>query len=215
MRRFANDPARTLVSFLGERRRQGMPLPLLWLGAGSSISAGCLTERSLLESMSERLGYEVTSYEQIERWLIAEHYTLLVSPHLRGRPSFGYRLLAWLIALGYFPIILTTNWDFLLQDEMCSLMSSEHIVVCTRPEENDQSIARKLNQLGANTALILRLHGDLRNPIHQPGERLDIAIELRDQLRQLIAARGLIFLGTRCPNRGSSLCLTSARTSGA
>ena len=52
-----------------------------------------------------------------------------------------------------------------------------------------------MNQLGANTALILRLHRDLIYPIHQPGERLDIAIELRDQLRQLIAARGLIFLG--------------------
>ena len=139
------------------------------LGAGSSIAAGVPSWRGVCEILVAKLHLRgepdddpiglvqayfatasVTSYERF--WAIY--------PELAGfSPSAGHAHLAHLVKQGYIGLILTTNWDPLIEIALSRVLRPDQYRVMVRGEIPDGNIARSLRTSTLPT--VLKLHGDL------------------------------------------------------
>lgn len=196
MRRLTSKSAKELARHLADCHRTGHSSPVLWLGAGCSLSAACYTEEGLLTRVSETLGVEVANQADLRRRFSEPHYKLLLDHALRIESSrLGYSLLAQLVARGYFRVIVTSNFDFQFEDQLRVLLPSPHVVVCTRDDQTDEDIARQLANLRPNEVFLLRLHVGLGNEQKSSGKLLEFQEALRDELRRLVRQQGLVFVG--------------------
>lgn len=122
-------PARTLsdlIDYLKELQLLGRPRPVLLLGAGASKGAGL----AAMEELFVRLGLDPKDpdvrdkfCDQISRKTALARYELL-EDHLQsvdpGEVTPGYRALADLCASRVFDLVLTANFDPLLDDALAS-----------------------------------------------------------------------------------------------
>ena len=107
-----------LMKDLSDRVRLGEPPPVVLLGAGASAEAGLATMKSLyaflhLTSFDEFVAY-IESRTDNERYRLLAEYLQAPQP-LEVTP--GYRALAILCEKTYFDVVLTTNFDPLLDDD--------------------------------------------------------------------------------------------------
>ena len=108
-----------LTRDLAERRRLGEPAPVVLLGAGASAEAGIGTMGALFAFMHVRDREEFAA--RIAEITDNERYRLLAEFLQTQDPlevTAGYRALAALCEAAYFDIVLTTNFDPLLDDAL-------------------------------------------------------------------------------------------------
>ncbi len=143
----------------------------LVLGAGCSISSGVPLWEDFANSVLVELGdddsedVDVSAVERLEQYLI-EHRTsrslvvgLIDKALAQAQASRGYRYLAWLVSEGYFSTIVTTNWDWLIEDALHRVMKSHQVLVLTRDSAPDDYLIRQIKTAGSRV-VVLKLHGD-------------------------------------------------------
>ena len=77
-------------------------------------------------------------------------------------PSSGYKTLAKLIDEGYFRLILTTNFDFMLEKALkeTKLILNKDYFVCVIGEGKERILTKKLEN--ESMIRIVKLHGDYK-----------------------------------------------------
>lgn len=109
-------------------------------------------------------------------------------------PSFGYVALAALVAeagrsSGLFNVVLTTNFDDLVQDALFLFTRTRALVV------GHEAMAHFIRPTRTRP-LVVKLHGDQRlSPRNSEQETRQLEAEIENQVRTLLHDRGLIFLG--------------------
>lgn len=195
MRTFQSSPSKALLSYLLSCKAHNKPTPILFLGAGTSLTSGCPSANGLLKHISNRLGKNFSNLNEISNTLSDRQLMLEISTDVSGRnPGIGYKFLAALISRGYFNLVLTTNWDFLLEQELRTYLSPEKINLFVRPTITDKTLSDLIRR--QDKPALIRLHGDLASKaIVASKELLTFEDSLEKELRQLISERGVIFTG--------------------
>ncbi|MBU7017446.1 MAG: hypothetical protein HXS44_08050 [Theionarchaea archaeon] len=123
---------------------------LLYLGCGASISSGGLTTEKIVENICKKyMDHSIPSEDSLKflkRIGENERFDLL-SEHLKKmNPSSGYRVLAKLIEKGFFKVVLTTNFGFMLEEALNStkLVIEKDYFVCVVGVEKEDVLIRKL-----------------------------------------------------------------------
>lgn len=161
---------------------KGRPRFAFFLGAGASRQSGIITAREMIVDFKKRLideycPNELDTDEKKDKWLCEqdwypkdrkdEYCKLFEKLHpkeyarryyiediIDGRePSFGYAVLANLIASNYINTIITTNFDDLLYSA-CSIYTG------IRPVVFAYGLLASEMRIGAKQPKILKLHGD-------------------------------------------------------
>lgn len=153
---------RDLTRDLADRRRLSEPPPVVLLGAGASAGAGVSTMQSLYRFLG------VPGFEQfvafIETRTDNERYRLLTEFLQTQDPlevTPGYRALADLCESAYFDVVLTTNFDPLLDDALVTagMRRRDYLLLINGVIRPDR--LRWLLTSRSPRVKVLKLHGDL------------------------------------------------------
>jgi hypothetical protein len=162
---------RQLANLMRERKTAGEPPYVLVLGAGATLSSGC---RAMRDVVQEVVGhYDLKAfYDILDNLSETERYARLQQSFQEPYPSPGYRHLAELAKIGYFDVILSTNFDFLLENAFTEVgLKAEDVEVLVNGRESEDYILKALERRTPRIKL-LKLHGDLkaRNMAFTPKE---------------------------------------------
>jgi NAD-dependent SIR2 family protein deacetylase len=110
------------------KRTRATELPVLFIGAGASIASGTKNMEDLITAVLQdyniqlgEVNYQekLTSFYNLMKGLDdAARWAVLKDHFDKLQPSEGYLFLAKLIKAGYFNIILSTNFDNLLEESL-------------------------------------------------------------------------------------------------
>ena len=158
-----------LARFLTDRAEGSGAKATLLIGAGASVASGVPTWEALCARIAERFRLPVnngSSIEAVKHFLENEDLSSrrrvsAIGKHLSfNSPSIGYGHLANLLAMNIFDLVLTTNWDSLLEAALQNLVYPGRVKTFVRGETPDNIIAGYIaddNEL----IKIVKLHGDL------------------------------------------------------
>lgn len=170
--------------------------PIFLFGAGASITSGYPTSAQFLEKLRKVSGAKIGEWgELLKKVQDKTIHDAFFQEFVPQKPSRGYLYLTQLIRYGYFPIVLTTNWDLVLETELRKWISPEKLIVHVRPTHSDESIARSLSDC-ENKVHLIRLHGDtLTQLIYANSQLMEFHTCLETVLRDEIMRRGIIVAG--------------------
>jgi hypothetical protein len=140
------------------------------LGAGASISSGVPPTQAIVQDLVARHGHDLTSgnlnerFDRIWKRSTREQRRLLLQPFLAGQgkqPAAGYLALARLIRDGCFDLVVTFNYDDLLEQALRQIGFHDYKLVI-RGETDLAEVARLVEEPVAPVT-ILKLHGSLRS----------------------------------------------------
>ena len=187
-----------LVTNLRRRRALGHRPPVVLLGAGASLQAGVGTMQQLYDFA------KVADFDAFCRYiepLTTEERYLYLSDFLQTQKPAevtpGYRALAALSAENYFDLILSTNFDPLLDDALAAarLWRKDYLLLAGgifRPER----IGILLKEPSPRVKVV-KLHGDLfhRYMAWTPKEMDEYVSEIRPQLAPALNGRDVLVVG--------------------
>jgi len=160
-----------LARLMRDRKAAGQPPYVLVLGAGATLSSGCRAMSAVVQAVVGH--YDLKQFFEIMDTLSeTERYARLQAFFQEPYPSPGYRRLAELTKAGYFDVILSTNFDFLLENAFTEVgLKAEDIEVLVNGRESEDYILKALERRRPRIKL-LKLHGDLkaRNMAFTPKE---------------------------------------------
>lgn len=137
-----------------------------------------------------------------------ERYDILSKYFEDMSPSPGYEALARLIKEGYFRLILTTNFDFMLEEALTriGLVPNRDYFVCIVGKEREDSLVKNLED--ESMIRIVKLHGDYKTKILPFTEEETFAFgdELKKCLNR-VTKEGVIFVGYSGMDRDVVMCL--------
>jgi NAD-dependent SIR2 family protein deacetylase len=172
--------------------------PVLLLGAGASVHSGIWSMKSIMKYFKCN-GYE-EFYELIDGLSVSERYRYLAEFLATNEPTKitpGYEALAALCADKYFDIILTTNFDPLLEDALASsrLRRKDYILIVNGVIRHDWF--EVLLKARSPELKIIKLHGDLFHRVMAwtPKEMNDLIIDIEPQLTALLHERDIVIVG--------------------
>ncbi|HEX6371318.1 MAG TPA: SIR2 family protein [Longimicrobium sp.] len=187
-----------LVHYLKQRRLLGYRPPVLLVGAGASFEAGIGTMKQLFEFTGVKDFGEFVEY--IRRRSADERYIHLsgfLQTQAPAEVTPGYRALAALLADNYFDLVLSTNFDPLLEDALADarLWRKDYMLLVNgivRPERLDLILKEPSPRVK-----IIKLHGDLfhRYMAWTPQEMELFIDEIRPQLKKALYGRDIIIVG--------------------
>ena len=155
----------TTISALAQRMRakrefQGGHPYVLVLGAGASVASGTHLNRAVVERVVGR--YDLRAFDDhLQSCSDDERFAILREMVEGMSPSKGYRYLAELIQAGYFDVILSTNFDPLLEDAIAALpMRRRDYVLLVHGVMEPQFVVGHLDNAYPRVK-VLKLHGDL------------------------------------------------------
>ena len=130
------------------------------MGAGSSLSSGTSLNRVVVERVVGK--YDLKAFDQYLSQCSNDERFAILRDLIEGTvPSKGYQCLAELIRAGFFSVILSTNFDPLLEDAITGLqMRRRDYVFLIHGIMKPEFIAKHLDQPIPRVKL-LKLHGDL------------------------------------------------------
>ncbi|MBU7028799.1 MAG: HEAT repeat domain-containing protein [Theionarchaea archaeon] len=187
---------------------------ILFLGAGASLSSGGKTTKEIVASIIEK--YKLNSHDPwnsfcnfLKRKGKKERFDIL-SPYFEGmNPSPGYKTLAEMIEEGYFKLILTTNFDYMLEEVLkeTNLVLNRDYFVCIVGEGKEDILTKKLED--GSMIRIVKLHGDYKSRIlpFTEEETFRFEKELEECLKKL-TKEGIIFVGYSGMDRDVLKCLS-------
>ncbi|MDR3292699.1 MAG: SIR2 family protein [Clostridiales bacterium] len=195
----------SLASNLFDRKQQNAKGYILLLGAGASLSSNCPTWAQLCAQYCNEhsLSVDDNSVDAVKKHVASRLINKIdmfasMAKHLKGKtPSIGYKHLANLVNQGYFPIILTTNFDCLLEMAISKIVELDDIKVMVRGEIPDDTIAETLGRDLPNKVNILKMHGNLTSGVFfiTDNEIGTITDSLKRLLQQK-AKQGCIIVGS-------------------
>ncbi|MEW5926623.1 MAG: SIR2 family protein [Gemmatimonadota bacterium] len=151
-----------LVRDLGDRRRLGEQPPVVLLGAGASAAAGLATMKALYEftgvaGFDEFVAFLETRSDN-ERYRLLSDFLQTQDP---DEVTPGYRALAALCGQAYFDVVLTTNFDPLLDDALATarLRRKDYLLLINGVLRPDR--LRWLLSSRSPRVKVVKLHGDL------------------------------------------------------
>lgn len=151
-----------LVRDLEGRRRLGEPPPVVLLGAGASAGAGLATMKALYDftgvpGFPEFVAYLETRSDN-ERYRLLSDFLQTQDPH---EVTPGYRALAALCEHAFFDVVLTTNFDPLLDDALATarLRRRDYLLLVNGVLRTDR--LRWLLASRSPRVKVVKLHGDL------------------------------------------------------
>jgi len=149
-----------LAKMMRAKRESGSHPYVLVLGAGASVSSGTSLNRAVVERVVGTCDLEAFD-EYLTRCSDDERFAILRDLVEGASPSKGYQCLAELIRAGYFNVILSTNFDPLLEDAITGLqMRRRDYVFLVHGVMEPDFIADHLDNPVPRVKL-LKLHGDL------------------------------------------------------
>ena len=187
-----------LTRDLAERRRLGEPAPVVLLGAGASAEAGIGTMGALFAFMHVRDREEFAA--RIAEITDNERYRLLAEFLQTQDPlevTAGYRALAALCEAAYFDIVLTTNFDPLLDDALVAsgMRRRDYLLLINGVLRADRLQAL----IGSRSprVKVLKLHGDLfhRFMAWTPEEMETYLDEITTRVAPSLAMRDFLVVG--------------------
>jgi hypothetical protein len=174
---------RRLANLMRERKETGEPPYALVLGAGATLSSGCRAMSAVVQAVVGH--YDLKRFFEIMDSLSeTERYTRLQAFFQEPYPSPGYRHLAELAKIGYFNVILSTNFDFLLENAFTEVgLRAEDVEVLVNGRESEDYILKALERRTPRIKL-LKLHGDLkaRNMAFTPKEIFEFGQKVENVL---------------------------------
>ena len=127
MRPFTSRPAQSLAGWL-ETQLEGphsKDPPVLLMGSGCSAAAGLPTTGKLLAALSERFKTSFRTLQDVADRIDDRNVSVWLHNHLtHASPSYAHHILAELIARQNFDVILTSNWDYLIEDSLSKVLLS-------------------------------------------------------------------------------------------
>jgi hypothetical protein len=153
-----------LIQDLGQRmkakRAAGADPYVLLLGAGASIASGTSLNRAVVERVVGR--YDVAAFDgYLRRCSADERFGVLRELVEGAAPTPGYHALAELVRAGYFHVVLSTNFDPLLEDAIAAQrMRRRDYVLLVHGVMPPDLISRHFARSEPRVKL-LKLHGDL------------------------------------------------------
>ena len=209
----------TLAKLMQARKQEGEEPFVLVLGAGASLSSGSPGMDEIIARIQEASGRDLSALSEEE--IKAEFYNVLGNLSddqryllLRGlfenaRPSMGYLRLAELARGGYFKYILTTNFDWLLEDafkEVGMTVNKDYAVFVVEKDEESQ-ILRQL-RFPRPPVKVLKLHGDLSARIFKftPEEIFEFPEKLEKKIADLLS-QALIIVGHSMRDADLNRCI--------
>jgi hypothetical protein len=183
---------------LADRRRLGDPPPIVLLGAGASAEAGLATMQALyrfleVADFDEFVGY-IQKRNENERYRLLAEFLQTQDPH---EVTPGYRALAALCEHAYFDVVLTTNFDPLLDDALATarLRRKDYLLLINGILRADR--LRLLLSSRSPRVKVVKLHGDLfhRFMAWTPAEMEDFLDELTPSLAPFLFNRDFLVVG--------------------
>ncbi len=187
-----------LVRDLADRRRLGEPPPVVLLGAGASAAAGLATMPALyaftgVAGFDEFAAYLATRSDN-ERYRLLSDFLQTQDPH---EVTPGYRALAALCGHAYFDVVLTTNFDPLLDDALATarLRRKDYLLLINGVLRPDRM--RWLLSSRSPRVKVVKLHGDLfhRFMAWTPAEMDTYLGEIGPALAPFLADRDFLVVG--------------------
>jgi hypothetical protein len=154
------DKLSDLAARMRAKRESGSHPYVLVLGAGASVSSGTSLNRAVVERVVGT--YDLKAFdEHLSQCSDDERFAVLRELVEGAAPSQGYRCLAELIRSGYFNVVLSTNFDPLLEDAITELrMRRRDYVFLVHGVMEPDLIADHMDK-PVPRVKILKLHGDL------------------------------------------------------
>jgi len=205
-----------LVTDLRQRRIAGESPPVLLLGAGASVDAGIgsMPEVYKLFGCKDFDGFTkvIANYTEDERYRNLYEFLQTRDP---AKISAGYQALAALCAATYFDLILTTNFDPLMDDALSAakLWRKDYLLVVNTVIRNDW-LARLLPERQPRVKVI-KLHGDLfhRAMAWTVPEMDTFLDDITPVLAHAIKGRDVLVVGQKLGDRRiRELVMANART---
>jgi hypothetical protein len=172
---------------------------VLMLGAGASMSSGAKPTSRIQEELLGEVGRGIEGsledrFDSMWQRLSDEHRRNKLEPYLELSPSPGYAKLARLVDAGYFDLILTFNYDLLVEKSLEAVRCKYHRLV--RGEIRDEAIETVLEQREPRVKIV-KPHGSFQSAdyfLFDAGEMLRYP-ETLETLIKKITARHIIVCG--------------------
>jgi len=152
------------------KKRSGEKFVLM-LGAGASLSSGVKFTSDIMKELVENFGQDLPATDRIEDrfdrvWQRTPDATrrAFLQPYLDHTPSLGYSKLAALVEAGYFDVILTFNFDDLVEASFNAIGYTDFGRII-RGETKDEEM-QTLVDSAAPRSKIVKLHGSLASADH-------------------------------------------------
>lgn len=162
-----------LAKRMRAKRESGSHPYVLVLGAGASVSSGTSLNRTVVERIVG--AYDLNAFDEYLAQSSNDERFAILRELVEGTvPSEGYRCLAELIRAGYFSVILSTNFDPLLEDAIAQQqMRRRDYTFLVHGVMEPEFIADHLDN-PVPRVKILKLHGDLfYYKFYYTGEEID------------------------------------------
>ncbi len=164
-----NEQIRSLANRIKVNREQDDKFVIM-LGAGASISSGVPPTGEIMGTLLERFGGDIQGestkrrFDQLwARTTKTERETWL-KPYLDKAPSPGYGRLAQLIDAEYFDVLLTFNFDNLLEKALRAAGFADYKVIIRGETKEDEMPELVLGR--EPRCKLLKLHGSVQSSHH-------------------------------------------------
>lgn len=180
----------------------------LLLGAGADISSGGILFRELKIQFMKENGYEITQ-DIADNKLDREFEKIVNSLSQNGRcetldnimrkksmPSEGYELLVMLAEMGYIDAVITTNFDYLLEETQ-NLLNIKPFTIFTPGKSIPQKYYLRNSKI---SPIYLKMHGDLSDRLvtHLTSEELEsqnYSAEFINLFKYIIKKNSVLIIG--------------------
>jgi len=187
---------------------------VLVLGAGASVASGTHLNRAVVERLVG--SYDLAAFDvRLAGCSDDERFAILRELVEGATPSEGYQALAELIAGGHFDVILSTNFDPLLEDALAGLpMRRRDYVFLVHGVMGPDLVVEHLDNREPRVK-VLKLHGDLfYRRFYYTGEEIDaFPPEIEDVLKIYLNHRDVLIVGHGMRDSDINRCLTERGSS--
>jgi hypothetical protein len=155
-----------LAQLMKDKKAAGERLVLM-LGAGASLSSGVPLTRTIMEELVQKNARgEATAriedrFDALWRESNEEHRGLMLKPYLDHPPSVGYERLAELVRLGFVEVIITFNFDLLLERALNNASFLDYRTLIRGETTPDAMV--KILYAKEPKVKILKMHGSLQS----------------------------------------------------
>jgi len=198
-----------LAKRMRAKRESGSHPYVLVLGAGASVASGTSLNRAVVERVVGT--YDLKAFDAyLAQCSDDERFAILRDLVEGTSPSKGYQTLVELIRAGYFDVILSTNFDPLLEDAITGLpMRRRDYVFLVHGVMDPELVADHLDNRVPRVK-ILKLHGDLfYRKFYYTGEEIDEFPPLISRALEIyLNHRDILIVGHGMRDSDINRCLT-------
>ena len=214
-----------LVRLMQRKHESYLEPYVLLIGAGASIASGCSSTLAIMREIvlqgGEGAGLQgdgdlKRQFNEIWRGFSPSERCAAIRPHLdRSTPSPGYRWLALLMKMGYFPLVLSTNFDLLLEQSLhnAQLQQDKDYARLINGKDQSDYVLRAVHAQHPPIKII-KLHGDLafERFAFTPEETWEFDQKFESVLTEYLN-RDLIVVGNRVQDHDLTRCMRRGENS--